>query len=354
MGLKGNASWVKGHSHMEVLGEGVGTIWALFDYGEGVFEFRWEKKRVKEKDKHSMAAINTMKAATIGKSLVVYVNEIRQATLNVDASEGGLPLVANYVRNTLGKYELVKSMLNSSTGFFFFQFISMEGLDSMLQNGPWFIRNNPLILKKLNPDVNLMKEDVGNVSVWVKLQGVPMTTSSYARALVEIQAYMKLKDTIVEAMPKLVGEDECPKSIGSGVAKNLKNPSQAPKEPTKKVSNSISFVVLNSVKNDVDLGTNGGTSYLASKKANSSGSSFWNVGSSSTSNTPVVGQIDKIEKLIIDGKLTLVDDEGKSLKKVDALVDHDSDDEVASVDNEMTSFMASKKYGYGTNSLLEQ
>nr|GFA00922.1 hypothetical protein [Tanacetum cinerariifolium] len=27
MGFKGNASWVKGHSHMGVLGEGVGTVW---------------------------------------------------------------------------------------------------------------------------------------------------------------------------------------------------------------------------------------------------------------------------------------------------------------------------------------
>ncbi|GKF00477.1 hypothetical protein Tco_0023827, partial [Tanacetum coccineum] len=88
------------------------------------------------------------------------------------------PVVANYVRNTWGKYGLVKSMLNSSTGIFSFQFSSMKGLDAMLENGPWFIRNNPLILKKWNPDVNLLKEDVGNVPVWVKLHGVPVTAFS--------------------------------------------------------------------------------------------------------------------------------------------------------------------------------
>ncbi|GJR69228.1 zinc finger, CCHC-type containing protein [Tanacetum coccineum] len=71
------------------------------------------------------------------------------------------PVIAKYVRNTWGKYGLVKSMLNSSTGLFFFQFSSMDGLDSMLENGPWFIRNNPLILKKWNPYVNLMKKYVG-------------------------------------------------------------------------------------------------------------------------------------------------------------------------------------------------
>ncbi|GKB54914.1 hypothetical protein Tco_0905667 [Tanacetum coccineum] len=97
-------------------------------------------------------------------------------------------------------------------------------------------------------------------------------------------------------------------------------------EPTKEVSTPNPFEVLNSVENDVYVGTNEGTSNLASKKANTSESS----------------------------KLILVDDEGKPLKKVNASGDHDSEDEVASVDNEMASFLASKKDGYGTNSVLEQ
>ncbi|GKB92975.1 hypothetical protein Tco_0979112 [Tanacetum coccineum] len=57
---------------------------------------------------------------------------------------------------------------------------------------------------------------------------------------------------------------------------------------------------------------------------------------------------------LIDEKVTLVDDEGKSLKKVDSSGDHDSEDEVELVDNELASFLASKKVGCGTNSLLEQ
>ncbi|GKF92624.1 hypothetical protein Tco_0279343, partial [Tanacetum coccineum] len=50
------------------------------------------------------------------------------------------------------------------------------------------------------------------------------------------------------------------------------------------------------------------------------------------------------------------DDEGKPLKKADYPDDHDSKDECASVDNEITSFLASKRvgFGYGTNSLLEE
>ncbi|GJV58474.1 putative RNA-directed DNA polymerase [Tanacetum coccineum] len=279
------------------------------------------------------------------------------------------PVVANYFRNTWGKYGLVKSMLNSSTGIFSFQFSSIDGLDEVIENGPWFIRNNPLILKKWNPDVNLMKEDVGNVLVWVKLHGVLVTAFSEdglsaiatKLALIEVRAYVELKDNIMVAMPKLFREgfytciirvkyewkpprcacckafghvqDECPKIIDLDVVKNMKKPNQA----------TIGVPVGPKVENNVDLGTNGGTSNLAIKKANFSGSSFWNVESSSISTTPLVEKIEKIERLIIDGKVTLVDDEGRPLTKVDYLGDHDSKNEVASVDNVMEFFLASKK-----------
>ncbi|GKE70138.1 copia protein, partial [Tanacetum coccineum] len=176
------------------------------------------------------------------------------------------PVVANYVRHTWGKYDLVKSMLNSSTGLFSFQFSSTDGLNAMLENDTWFIRNHSLILKKWNPDVNLLKEDVENIP----------GRSSYARAMIELRTDMELKDNIME---------ECPKNPGLGVAKNLKKPIQAsrdvsvgpevgfkpPKEyrpvskkpttitsctkkkgvePTKEVSNSNPFDVLNWVEND--------------------------------------------------------------------------------------------------------
>ncbi|GJX51339.1 hypothetical protein Tco_0278184 [Tanacetum coccineum] len=58
-------------------------------------------------------------------------------------------------------------------------------------------------------------------------------------------------------------------------------------------------------------------SNLASNDANSSGSSLCNFETIRTSTTLIVEKIRKIEKLIIDGKVTLVDDDGKPLKKVD-------------------------------------
>ncbi|GKA14948.1 retrovirus-related pol polyprotein from transposon TNT 1-94 [Tanacetum coccineum] len=123
-------------------------------------------------------------------------------------------VVANYVRNTWGKYGLVCSMFSSSTRLFSFQFSSMDWLDAMLENGSWFIRNNPLIIRKWHLDENLLKEDVSTIPFWVKLHGVPVMAFS---------------------------EDGL-----SAIATKL--------ESTKEVSKSNRFEVLTSVDNDVDLG----------------------------------------------------------------------------------------------------
>nr|GEU88905.1 hypothetical protein [Tanacetum cinerariifolium] len=267
------------------------------------------------------------------------------------------PVVANYVRNTWSKFGLVKSMLNSSTGIFSYQFSSMDGLNAMLENGPWFIHNNLLILKKWNPNVNLVKEDVTNVSVWVKLHGVLVTAFSddgLSAIITKFGTPLMLdsytSDMCIQswgrcACCKVFGHvhAECPKNTDSNVVKSMKKPSQAPRgvsvgpkvgfklvkkvfrqvskknnvntsgnkkkdadaEPTIKVSNSNLFDVLNSVENDVDLGTNGRTSNLASNNTNFGGSSSWNVEASSTNIMPIVDKIDKYEKLIIDGKFPL-------------------------------------------------
>ncbi|GKC27885.1 zinc knuckle CX2CX4HX4C containing protein [Tanacetum coccineum] len=119
-------------------------------------------------------------------------------------------------------------------------------------NGPWLIRNVPLILRKWSPLANVAKEDLKSVPVWVKLRDdrlsamcmeswgwssfaramidihvpvwvklhdVPITAftedrlsamcmeswrrSRFARAMIDIHADVELKDTLVVAVPKL-------------------------------------------------------------------------------------------------------------------------------------------------------
>ncbi|GKD50246.1 hypothetical protein Tco_1279222, partial [Tanacetum coccineum] len=218
-------------------------------------------------------------------------------------------VVANYVRNAWGKYGWSKWMWHS--------------------------------------DVNLLKEDVGTVNVWVKLYGVSVTAFkedglsniatkivtplmldsymsnmcmqswggySYARAIIELRADVELKDNIMVVMPKITRKGIFVLSIDA--TKNLKKTSQIPKGIP--VGQKMGF---KPTKQQVYQ--------PVSKKptANHGGNKKKNV-----------DPANEMENLIIDGKASLVDNEGKPLRKVD----DDSEDEVASDDNEMASFLAKK------------
>ncbi|GJS49547.1 zinc finger, CCHC-type containing protein [Tanacetum coccineum] len=130
-------------------------------------------------------------------------------------------------------------------------------------------------------------------------------------------------------------------------------------EPTIKVNNSNPFDVLNSVDNDVEFSTNRGTTNLVNNGATSSGSSFMNADNDGefASNILIGEKIDKIEQQICEGKIRLLDNDGKLLVPMGIL---ESDSEVEVVFDEtvnlriLTSGKDGNDKGYGTNSLLEQ
>nr|GEU79025.1 hypothetical protein [Tanacetum cinerariifolium] len=88
------------------------------------------------------------------------------------------PLIKNYITNTWSKFGFHKVMKDDD-GFFFFKFASINGVEQVLEQGPWLIRNTPLILQKWSPNMSLSKDKVTKVSVWVKLRRVP--TVSYSK-----------------------------------------------------------------------------------------------------------------------------------------------------------------------------
>ncbi|GJW41948.1 hypothetical protein Tco_0070747 [Tanacetum coccineum] len=149
-------------------------------------------------------------------------------------------------------------------------------------------------------------------------------------------ADVELKDNTMVAMPKITGDGHYTCNIH--VEYVWKPPRPVPKkpnasssgnknkgmEPTIEISNSNPFKVLNSIDNNVELGTSGGL------------------------------QIWKFKDLLSSGQAILVDDAGNPLRKVEFLGDYDSEDEVASVDTDMTRSLTSERVGFGTQSLLEQ
>nr|GEU29456.1 hypothetical protein [Tanacetum cinerariifolium] len=232
------------------------------------------------------------------------------------------PVVANYVRNTGGKYGLVRSMFSLSTRLFSFQFSSINGLDAMLENG----------------------------------------RSSYARVMIELRADVELKDNIVMAMPKITKEGHYTCNVR--VEYEWEPPSSSGNkkkgvEPTVEVSNLNPFDALNSVDNDVEFGTIRGTTNLVNNEDTSSGSSFMYIDNDGefASNTPIGEKIDKIERQICKGKLRSLDNDENSLV-LTGIVESDSGvevvfDETANLRISTSGNDGSDK-GYGTNSLLEQ
>ncbi|GJY69226.1 hypothetical protein Tco_0472208 [Tanacetum coccineum] len=79
---------------------------------------------------------------------------------------------------------------------FYFKFTFAKGLEQVLEQGPWLIRNILLILTKWTLNLSLSKDKVTKVPGRI----------SFARALIEVSADKKLKQEVTMAIPK--GEEE--------------------------------------------------------------------------------------------------------------------------------------------------
>lgn len=60
------------------------------------------------------------------------------------------------------KYGFEKAMMTTSS-IYYFKFSSEQGVLKVLEEGPWMIRNIPIILNRWFPDVNVTKAEVTNV-----------------------------------------------------------------------------------------------------------------------------------------------------------------------------------------------
>ncbi|GJW59921.1 putative reverse transcriptase domain-containing protein [Tanacetum coccineum] len=162
--------------------------------------------------------------------------------------------------------------------------------------------------------------------------------SSYAREMIELRADVELKDTIIVVMSKLV--EYC---LALDVMKNLKNPRQDARGLLPALVVKKKQVV---VSNKDDLGTNEENSKSPRKGpyygVSPSNHEVFKVACSSASITPIGERIDKVVRQIIEGKLTLVDDDGKLLPKVVSKKSADSDSEMEDVVDDHVVLMTSR------------
>ncbi|GKE02580.1 putative ribonuclease H-like domain-containing protein [Tanacetum coccineum] len=319
-------------------------------------------------------------------------------------SDGGT--YRDYMYDGLEKVTLVK-------GLFFFKFSSTEGVDSVLRDGPWMIRGVLIFQNKLSPSLSLI---VTKISTPMMLDSytssmclVTWDRSSYARILIEIDVCNGFSDNLVMAVPNLNrpgytketilvkyewkpphcstcliyghSVDDCqkaPKLVVNRVDKDKRGSFGANDdgfiEVKKKKSGgnnrgtknfkpisvkpkTIDRLKVNQPTEEASPKTTPSadkkkisTTGNSSKKTSKTNESTSEEGQSSTL---LVYKINMFKQQLLEGKCVLLDDEGKTLEKIDYTGDHDNEDEVKPIDNEMAIILAFG-VGCGTNSLLEQ
>ncbi|GKB28090.1 gypsy type transposase [Tanacetum coccineum] len=160
---------------------------------------------------------------------VVKIQELRNENVVEGAAVVQIPFEASWWR--------LRSTVHTNflhDDFFLFQFENKDGMDKVLEDGPWLIRTVPLILNVWSPNTDLKKAEVKKAPVWIKLHHVPIVAyseiglslittqlgkpimldsytssmclsswgkSTYARALIEVSADNELLDSLVIAIP---------------------------------------------------------------------------------------------------------------------------------------------------------
>nr|GEZ01527.1 hypothetical protein [Tanacetum cinerariifolium] len=196
------------------------------------------------------------------------------------------PVVNNYVKNICSKYGLVKSMMNSANGLFF---SSLAIRMVKLHNVPIKMFNEDGLSAIATKLVTLLMFDSYTSAMCMKSYG----SSSFAIAMIELRADMKLKDTIMVDVPKLVDE---------GISMCTIYVMYEWKAPRIRIGGILSWMTT-------------GNSGVVSPTHENSSEAF-----ASPSTTSLAKMINNLENQMLDEKLVLVDDDGKPLKMLIQIV----------------------------------
>ncbi|GKA76146.1 hypothetical protein Tco_0782524, partial [Tanacetum coccineum] len=313
-------------------------------------------------DVYTEAPNTTSSTINIVNSETTYPNQNGTDQVGNELSMNKFP---SFYANKLSPKSLTKANLKLEVNVphgAYYDFASIEGVESVLRNGPWMIfcvkfHDIPLVAYTSNV-LSLMATKIGTPMMFDSYSNSMCLESwgwsSYARILVEINACNNFSDHLVMAISNLEGNGYTKEIISSPtrvVNQKDKDKSQTLGaddegfiEVKKKKIGCNSFETLNDenpIIEEVATGSKDTTSGTQEERQSS---------------TLMVDKIHVIEKRILEGKLMFVDDDRKPLEKIDYPDNLGSDDEVEPVENKIASFLASKSMavGYGPKSLLEQ
>ncbi|PWA90585.1 hypothetical protein CTI12_AA093830 [Artemisia annua] len=97
----------------------------------------------------------------------------------------------------------------SKNGQYLFKFRDIDGLNSVIDQGPWMVRNKPLFVHRWSPDMGMQKIETKKLPVWVKMSNVPLEAWSLKgiSALASSLGKPMVMDSMIASM--------CYKGVGS-------------------------------------------------------------------------------------------------------------------------------------------
>ncbi|GJV95335.1 RNA-directed DNA polymerase, eukaryota, reverse transcriptase zinc-binding domain protein [Tanacetum coccineum] len=77
------------------------------------------------------------------------------------------------LRRMWRSYQFDDIIMNNS-GLYFCKFKSHDGMQAVIENGPWLVDNKPFFVQKWEPGLCMSKPEVTKVPLWVKIYNVPL------------------------------------------------------------------------------------------------------------------------------------------------------------------------------------
>uniref|UniRef100_A0A2C9U2F4 DUF4283 domain-containing protein n=1 Tax=Manihot esculenta TaxID=3983 RepID=A0A2C9U2F4_MANES len=78
--------------------------------------------------------------------------------------------LANGLWGKEGRIEVTKT----ENDLYIFKFPNERTRDFVLESGPWYVANNPLVMRRWQPRMKLLELNKSRIPVWIKLTGIPM------------------------------------------------------------------------------------------------------------------------------------------------------------------------------------
>ncbi|GJX32572.1 zinc knuckle CX2CX4HX4C containing protein, partial [Tanacetum coccineum] len=67
-----------------------------------------------------------------------------------------------------------KDVVDVTNGVFSMKFFSEEGMESVVNSGPWMVNNKPFFVQKWDIHVCLDKKEPTHIPIWVRLCNIPL------------------------------------------------------------------------------------------------------------------------------------------------------------------------------------